>query len=110
MTEVRHVIYKNQLRKQIQDVNLRTMLSGHNCPLGSSIDCFPVNDPIIYLLSLSRFMKVKSESEVTQSCPTPSDRMTAAYQAPPSMGFSRQEYWSGLPLPSPASSLAVSLT
>ena len=26
---------------------------------------------------------------------------TAAHQAPPSMGFSRQEYWSGLPLPSP---------
>ena len=26
---------------------------------------------------------------------------TAASQAPPSMGFSRQEYWSGLPLPSP---------
>ena len=30
---------------------------------------------------------------------------TAAYQAPPSMGFSRQEYWSGLPLPSPNRSL-----
>ena len=28
---------------------------------------------------------------------------TTAYQAPPSMGFSRQEYWSGLPLPSPLS-------
>ena len=27
---------------------------------------------------------------------------TAAHQAPPSMGFSRQEYWSGLPLPSPS--------
>ena len=26
---------------------------------------------------------------------------TAAYQAPPSMGLSRQEYWSGMPLPSP---------
>ena len=26
---------------------------------------------------------------------------TAAYQAPRSMGFARQEYWSGLPLPSP---------
>jgi len=26
---------------------------------------------------------------------------TAAYQAPSSMGFSRQEYWSGVPLPSP---------
>ena len=31
---------------------------------------------------------------------------TAAYQAPPSMGFSRQEYWSGLPLPSPKESRA----
>ena len=26
---------------------------------------------------------------------------SAAYKAPPSMGFSRQEYWSGVPLPSP---------
>ena len=46
-------------------------------------------------------MKVKSESEVTQSCPTMCNPMTATYQAPPSMGFSRQEYWSGVPLPSP---------
>ena len=30
---------------------------------------------------------------------------TAAYQAPPSMGFSRQEYWSGVPLPSPLTQL-----
>ena len=30
---------------------------------------------------------------------------TAAYQAPPSMGFSRQEYWSGLPFPSPGDRL-----
>ena len=29
----------------------------------------------------------------------------AAYQAPPSMGFSRQEYWSGVPLPSPRQTL-----
>ena len=27
--------------------------------------------------------------------------VTIAYQAPPSLGFSRQEYWSGLPFPSP---------
>ena len=46
-------------------------------------------------------MKVKSESEVAQSYPTLSDPRTAAYQAPLSMGFSRQEYWIGLPLPSP---------
>ena len=45
--------------------------------------------------------KVKSESEVAQSCPTLSTPWTAAYQAPPSMGFSRQKYWSGMPLPSP---------
>ena len=45
-------------------------------------------------------MKVKSESEVAQSCPTLATPWTAAHQAPPSMGFSRQEYWSGVPLPS----------
>ena len=45
-------------------------------------------------------MKVKSESEVAQSCPTLSDPMDCTFQAPPSMGFSRQEYWSGVPLPS----------
>ena len=82
---------------------------------------------------LLQCMKVKSESEVAQSCPTLSDPMdcslpgssvhgifqarvlewvaiafsghctpwTIAHQAPPSMGFSRQEYWSGVPLPSP---------
>ena len=44
----------------------------------------------------------ESESEVTQSCLTLCDPMDyIAYQAPPSMGFSRQEYWSGLPFPSP---------
>ena len=41
-------------------------------------------------------VKVKSLSLV-QLLATP---WTAAYQSPPSMGFSRQEYWSGLPLPS----------
>ena len=42
-------------------------------------------------------MKVKSLSRV-RLLATP---WTAAYQAPLSMGFSRQEYWSGVPLPSP---------
>ena len=42
-------------------------------------------------------VKVKSLSRVWLLA-TP---WSAAYQAPPSMGFSRQEYWSGLPLPSP---------
>ena len=38
---------------------------------------------------------------VTQSCPTLYDPWTVAHQAPLSMGFSRQEYWSGLPFPPP---------
>ena len=42
-------------------------------------------------------MKGKSLSRV-RLLATP---WTAVYQAPPSMGFSRQEYWSGVPLPSP---------
>ena len=42
-------------------------------------------------------VKVKSFSRV-RLLATP---WTAAHQAPPSMGFSRQEYWSGVPLPSP---------
>ena len=41
------------------------------------------------------------ESEVAESCPTLCDPMDSSlHQAPPSMGFSRQEYWSGLPFPS----------
>ena len=38
---------------------------------------------------------------VTISYPTLETQWTVACQAPPSMGFSRQEYWSGLPFPSP---------
>ena len=51
-------------------------------------------------------VKVKSLSRV-RLLATP---WTAAYQAPPSMGFSRQEYWSGVPLPSPYSLQMVSNT
>ena len=46
-------------------------------------------------------VKVKSLSRV-RLLATP---WKAAYQAPPSMGFSRQEYWSGVPLPSPMTNL-----
>ena len=46
---------------------------------------------------MSTIVKVKSLSRVRRFA-TP---WTVAYQAPPSMRFSRQEYWSGLPFPSP---------
>ena len=51
-------------------------------------------------------VKVKSLSRV-QLLATP---WTAAYQAPPSMGFSRKEYWSGLPLPSPHKPMMYTLS
>ena len=46
---------------------------------------------LLLLLLLSHYSRVRL-------CTT---AQTAAHQAPPSMGFSRQEYWSGVPLPSP---------
>ena len=45
----------------------------------------------VLLLLLSHFSRVRL-------CATPE---TAAHQAPPSLGFSRQEHWGGLPFPSP---------
>ena len=46
-------------------------------------------------------IKDESENEVAQLCLTLCDPWTVAHQAPPSMVFSRQEYYSGLPFPSP---------
>ena len=55
------------------------------CDLDDSIQI------LMLLMLLSRFSGVRL-------CATP---QMAAHQAPPSLGFSRQEHWSGLPLPSP---------
>ena len=46
---------------------------------------------MLLLLLLSHYSRVRL-------CATP---QTEAHQAPPSLGFSRQEHWSGLPFPSP---------
>ena len=54
---------------------------------------------LMLLLLLSRFSHV-------QLCATPE---MAAYQAPPSLGLSRQELWSGLPFPSPSYSYSEGL-
>ena len=58
---------------------------------------FPLS--LLLLLLLSRFSCVRL-------CAT---LWTAAHQAPPSLGFSRQEYWSGVPLPSPPISFSTHL-
>ena len=66
--------------------------------------------PMVLRMSILRFgkdfvvrplnvllLESENESEVAQLCLTLCDPWTVAHQAPPSMGFSRQEYWSGLP-------------
>ena len=67
----------------------------------TSFFCIPVpydeKDIFFCVLVLEGLICVKSLSRV-QLFATP---WTIAYQAPPSMRFSRQEYWSGLPFPSP---------
>ena len=58
--------------------------------LDKSLQVYPEITPLLLLL-LSRFSRV-------HLCVTP---QTAAHQAPLTLGFSRQEYWSGLPFPPP---------
>ena len=77
-----------------------------SCPtLRDPIDVTPPGSPVPGILqarklewvaiSFSNAWKWKSESEVAQSVRLLVTPWTAAHQAPPSMGFSRQEYWSG---------------
>ena len=81
--------------------------SPQSCPtLCDPIDGSPPGSPIPGILqartlewvviSLSSAWKWKVKVKSLLAAP-----WTAAYQAPPSMQFSRQEYWSGVPLPSP---------
>ena len=73
--------------------------------IAKEFPCFPEGNSILLLLTSSYriiynknvIVKVKLLSRVRLSA-TP---WTVAYQAPPSMEFSRQECWSGLPFPSP---------
>ena len=51
--------------------------------------------------SLHSYEQCGAGGLVTKSCLTPVTPWSAAHQAPPSLGFSRQEHWSGLPFPSP---------
>ena len=80
-----------------------------SCPtLCNPIDGSPPGSPIPGILqartlewvaiSFSNAGKWKRKWSCVRLLATP---WTAAHQAPPSMGFSRQEYWSGVPLPSP---------
>ena len=74
-------------------------------------DCSPPGSPIPGILqartlewvpiSFSNAWKWKVKVKSLSRVQLPATLWTAAYQAPLSVGFSRQEYWSGVPLPSP---------
>ena len=83
----------------------------HLCPtLGNPREGSPPGSPIPGILqartlervaiSFSNAWKGKVKVKLLSRVPLFTTPWTAAYQAPPSMGFSRQEYWSGVPLPS----------
>ena len=83
-----------------------------SCPtLRDPIDGSPPGSPVPGILqartlewvaiSFSNAWKWKVKGKLLSRVRLFATPWTAAYQAPPSMGFSRQEYWSGVPLPSP---------
>ena len=87
-----------------------------SCPtLCDPIDSSPPGSPIPGILqartlewvaiSFSNAWKWKVKGKSLSRVRPSATPWTAAYQALPSMGFSRQEYWSGVPLPSPGKSL-----
>ena len=82
-----------------------------SCPtLCNPIDCSPPGSPVPGILqtrtlewvaiSFSNAWKWKVKVKLLIRARLLAIPWTAAHQAPPSMGFSRQEYWSGVPLPS----------
>ena len=89
---------------QFQRFLFRDLGTGlHSCHLGiglHTLSYFSLSKISAYS-SCCKYLEVKSLSHV-QLFATP---WTVAYQAPLSMGFSRQKYWSGLPLSSPSGNL-----
>ena len=77
--------------KQLLDANKLFLSIPFSFASGAAVNSFSASRGLLLLLLLSHFSRV-------QLCATPE---TAAHQAPPSLGFSRQEHWSGLPFPSP---------
>ena len=87
-----------------------------SCPtLCDPIDGSPPGSPVPGILqartlewvaiSFSNAGKWKVKVKLLSRVRLPVTPWTVAHQAPPSMGFSRQEYWSGVPLPSPSQQL-----
>ena len=113
---------KKQTNKKIPDIYLRHVWaiqcaataakSLQSCPtLCDPIDGSPLGSSVPGILqarilqwvaiSFSNAWKWKGKVKLLSCAQLLVTPWTAAHQAPPSMGFSRQEYWNGVPLPSP---------
>ena len=104
------VSYSSKLNKPAAAAAAANLLQ--SCPtLCDSIDGSPPGSPVPGILqartlewvaiSFSNAWKWKVKMRSLSRVRFLATPWTAAYQAPPSMGFSRQEYWTGVPLPSP---------
>ena len=70
-----------------------------SCPTGSSVPGILQARTLEWVaISFSNAWKWKVKVKLLSHVRHPATPWTAAFQAPPSMGFSRQEYWSGVPL------------
>ena len=106
------VFYWEYLHLYLSGMLLLLLLSCFSCVrLCDPIDSSPPGSPVLGILqartlewiavSLSNAWKWKVKVKSLRLVWLLATPWTAAHQAPPYMGFSRQEYWSGVPLPSP---------
>ena len=109
-------LFSSSLLSAIRVCYLHAAKSLQSCPtLCDAIDSSPPGSTVPGILQVRTLTwvaisfsnawkwKVKSENEVAQLCPTLCDPMDCSLPGFSAMGFSRQEYWSVLPLPSPLS-------
>ena len=109
------------LSHKLQSLSAAAAAKSHqSCPtLFDPIDGSPAGSPVPGILqarilewvaiSSSNAWKWKVNVTALRCVRLLATPWTAAYQAPPSMGFSRQEYWSGVPLPSPVFKANIAL-
>ena len=106
-----HVVTKSRTCDRVTNTFTAAAKSPHSCPtLCDPIDGSPPGSPVPGILqartlewvaiSFSNAWKWKVKVKMFSHVWLLATPWTTAYQAPPPMGFSRQEYWSGVPLPS----------
>ena len=84
----------------VQEIPIKLTIS-MLCSLIPGLNCFLLASQVVLVVKNLPANAAAAAANSLQSCPLCATPETAAQQAPPSLGFSRQEHWSGLPFPSP---------